>query len=59
MHKAFERRWSYTGMGNHVVHAGPTLPLPPALGAVLLAVGAVVLLVIVYDAYQYDWENEG
>lgn len=46
-------------MGNHVIHAGPTLPLPPELGAVLLAVGAVVLLVIVYDAYQYVRENDG
>lgn len=46
-------------MGKHIIHVEPTFPLPPELGAVLLAVGAVVLLVIGYDAYRYALENDG
>lgn len=42
-----------------MIHIEPDLPLSPELGAVLLAVGTLVLLLIGYEAYRYERENDG
>ncbi len=46
-------------MGKHVMHLDPSLPLPPELGAVIIAIGVLVLLVIGYDAYRYARNSDG
>lgn len=38
---------------------GLDLPLSPDTGAVVLALGVVVLAVITYDAYRQYWAGEG
>ncbi|MFW5918467.1 MAG: hypothetical protein ACOCR0_03185 [Haloferacaceae archaeon] len=36
----------------HLSHAGPRLPIATEQGTVILAIGALVLLVIGYDVYR-------
>lgn len=50
--KSFSVVHQWLGVTGTLMHAGPRLPISTELGAVLLAVGTVVLLVIGYDAYR-------
>lgn len=47
-------------MGLSPIHSrtGLDLPLPPDIGAVFLAIGVVVVLVIGYDIYSQHYRSE-
>lgn len=38
-----------------LLHAGVSPALSPAVGSLVLAVGAVILSIIAYDIYQHEW----
>lgn len=45
-------------MLNPVLHTGVSPALSPALGSVVLGVGAVILAVIAYDIYRQQWVGQ-